>query len=87
MTLGSSGARSSRPTPRSVQEAVELFRRDHLSRLAEPLSAILEASGCKYLALAGKALLQRAGPREKRLFEILSQEPEDWDRTEGCGEQ
>lgn len=57
-----------------AREAAERFCKEHLSYIAEPLSAILDHSGEPYLELAGQALLRRAGPREKQIFEILDQE-------------
>ncbi len=43
--------------------AAERFINEHLSAMAEPLTASLEHSGIEYLALAGKALLARVGPK------------------------
>jgi nitrate reductase assembly molybdenum cofactor insertion protein NarJ len=57
-----------------AREAAERFRKEHLSYIAEPLSAILDNSGEPYLEVAGRALLSRTGPREKQIFEILDQE-------------
>jgi nitrate reductase assembly molybdenum cofactor insertion protein NarJ len=57
-----------------AREAAERFRKEHLSYIAEPLSAILDHSEEPYLVLAGQALFRRAGPREKQIFEILDQE-------------
>ena len=57
-----------------AREAADHFRREHLSYIAEPISAALEFSGEPYLQLAGRALLRRTGPREKQIFEVLDQE-------------
>ena len=43
-------------------EAEATFRRAHLASFAEPLAAMLEASGKAYLAEAGRALATRVGP-------------------------
>lgn len=43
-------------------EAAATFMREHLTALAEPLAATLEASGLAYLAEAARALATRAGP-------------------------
>jgi nitrate reductase assembly molybdenum cofactor insertion protein NarJ len=43
-------------------EAAATFVREHLSALAEPLAATLEASGVAYLAEAARALGNRVGP-------------------------
>ena len=53
--------------------AVEDFLRTHLSHIAEPLSTALDWSGSSYLALVGRALLRRVGPRPKQMFDILDQ--------------
>lgn len=45
-----------------AREAAKEFIRDHLSCVAQPLATSLAASGVAYLAAAGKALLERAGP-------------------------
>jgi nitrate reductase assembly molybdenum cofactor insertion protein NarJ len=55
-------------------EAGERFRCEHLAFIAEPLSTALDQSGERYLELAGQALLRRAGPRGKQMFEILDNE-------------
>ncbi len=63
-----------------ARQAAEHFLREHISYIAEPLSAALDHSGERYLEQAGRALLRRAGVREKQIFEILDQEtvdPED----------
>lgn len=43
-------------------EAAATFLREHLSALAEPLAATLDASGLAYLAEAARALATRVGP-------------------------
>ena len=69
-----------------AREAAGHFLREHLSYIAEPLSAALDYSGEPYLELAGKALLRRTGPRERQIFEILDQETEELeDGTFDCG--
>lgn len=57
-----------------ARDAMERFRKEHLSYIAEPLSAILDRSGEPYLEVAGQALFHRSGPREKQIFDILDQE-------------
>jgi len=47
-------------------DAARHFVEDHLSAMAEPLAAILEGSGIRYLALACQALVRRTGPRRKQ---------------------
>jgi nitrate reductase assembly molybdenum cofactor insertion protein NarJ len=47
-------------------EAAARFRRDHLSRVSEPLAAQLAGSGLGYLADAGQALVKRTGPGPRR---------------------
>lgn len=44
-------------------EAGQQFIKEHLSMMTEPLARSLEHSGVEYLALAGKALLARVGPK------------------------
>lgn len=46
-----------------TREAAQQFINEHLSTMTEPLTASLEHSGVEYLALAGKALLARVGPK------------------------
>ncbi len=46
-----------------TREAAQQFIHEHLSTMTEPLTASLEHSGVEYLALAGKALLVRVGPK------------------------
>ncbi len=46
-----------------TREAAQQFINDHLSTMTEPLARSLEHSGVEYLALAGKALLARVGPK------------------------
>jgi len=43
-------------------DAAATFMREHLSALAEPLAATLDASGIAYLAEAARALANRVGP-------------------------
>jgi nitrate reductase assembly molybdenum cofactor insertion protein NarJ len=43
-------------------DAARHFLEDHLSSIAEPLAASLEASGITYLQLAAAALFRRVGP-------------------------
>jgi len=43
-------------------DAAATFVREHLSALAEPLAATLDASGVAYLAEAARALANRVGP-------------------------
>ena len=43
-------------------DAAATFLREHLSALAEPLAATLDASGVAYLAEAARALATRVGP-------------------------
>lgn len=57
-----------------AKEAAERFLAEHLAAVAEPLSGALDHSGEPYLELAGRALLKRAGPRPKQMFDILDQE-------------
>ncbi|MDX2045109.1 MAG: molecular chaperone TorD family protein [Acidobacteriota bacterium] len=46
-----------------TREAAGQFINEHLSTMTEPLARSLEHSGVEYLALAGKALLARVGPK------------------------
>lgn len=46
-------------------EAARDFIKGHLSRVAEPLAALLEESGVTYLAIAGRELLTRVGPSQQ----------------------
>lgn len=46
-----------------TREAAQQFINEHLSAMTEPLARSLEHSGVEYLALAGKALLARVGPK------------------------
>lgn len=46
-----------------TRKAAQQFINEHLSAMTEPLTASLEHSGVEYLALAGKALLARVGPK------------------------
>ncbi|HOG28179.1 MAG TPA: molecular chaperone TorD family protein [Vicinamibacterales bacterium] len=43
-------------------DAMAAFCAEHLAGMAEPVARALEAGGPPYLALAGRALLERAGP-------------------------
>lgn len=58
-------ARSDAEQAAVVADASRRFMEDHLNTLAEPLAASLDASGIRYLAQTGAALLQRAGPRRQ----------------------
>ena len=55
-------------------EAASRFVQEHISNIAEPLSYALSHSGQRYLELTGKALLQRAGPARKQMFDIMDQD-------------
>jgi nitrate reductase assembly molybdenum cofactor insertion protein NarJ len=66
--------------------AATQFIGSHLSAIAEPLAAALEHSGIRYLALAGQALLSRAGPRPKNAFEILDTSRATEGNAFDCGE-
>lgn len=68
-----------------AEEAARDFLGQHLVWVAEPLSAALEMAGEPYLELAGKALLQRVGPRLKDVFNILDEAAED-DGVFECGD-
>lgn len=46
------------------RQAVDYFTREHLSVIAAPLAERLEFAAPAWLALAGRALLERAGPPE-----------------------
>lgn len=46
-----------------TREAAQQFINEHLAAMTEPLAHSLEHSGVGYLALAGKALLSRVGPK------------------------
>jgi len=46
-------------------EAAQRFLEDHLSVIAHPLTASLQALGVRYLALAGEGLLRRVGAPRK----------------------
>ncbi len=67
--------------------AAQSFMREHLAFVAEPLAAALQHSGVGYLALAGQALLHRAGSAKRTAqgqpLPILS---EDDDCMFACGE-
>ena len=68
-------------------EAAERFLQEHLSNIAEPLSYALDHSGQQYLELAGKALLHRAGPARKQIFDLLDQDAADAETCAfQCGE-
>lgn len=48
-------------------EAAQRFLEEHVSVIAQPLTATLQALGVRYLSLAGEGLLRRAGaPRKTR---------------------
>ena len=49
-----------------AEQARGTFLRDHLSWVAEPLAARLDGSLLEYLALASRALAERAGPSRER---------------------
>jgi nitrate reductase assembly molybdenum cofactor insertion protein NarJ len=49
---------------RMCEEAAERFTREHLRILAGPLAERLESGAPRYLVLAGRVLLERAGPPE-----------------------
>jgi hypothetical protein len=51
----------------TTREAAEKFRASHLVAFAEPISVALDNTVVDYLALTGKALLSRTGPRPKDL--------------------
>ncbi len=53
-----------------TREAAQQFINEHLSAMTEPLTASLEHSGVEYLALAGKALLARVGPKRDQTQKI-----------------
>jgi len=68
-------------------EAAARFLQEHLSNIAEPLSHALAHSGQRYVDLAGKALLRRAGPTRKQIFDMLDQDGCDSDSCMfECGE-
>ena len=68
-------------------EAADRFLEEHLSNMAEPLSYALDHSGTPYLQLAGRALLRRAGPVRKQVFDILDQDAPDAEESIlECGE-
>ncbi|MBL8187815.1 MAG: molecular chaperone TorD family protein [Acidobacteria bacterium] len=46
-----------------TRDAAQQFIHEHLSAMTEPLAHSLKHSGVEYLALAGKALLARVGPK------------------------
>ncbi len=70
-----------------ARDAAATFIRDRMASMGEPLGALLADSGVAYLALAGKALARRTGPKpqplraDKSHFPIL--EP---DSTFDCAE-
>ena len=67
-------------------EAAREFVSDHLSRIAQPLAKSLAASGVKYLALAGEALLARTGPpRTLPVIQSLAPPAACVDSTFDCG--
>ena len=75
-------------------DAAATFVREHLSALAEPLAATLDASGVAYLAEAARALVARVGPPPSaaaspdgaRLFPVIQPlEDEDEIACEGTG--
>lgn len=75
-----------------TREAAQQFMTEHLSMMTEPLAHSLEHSGIQYLALAGKSLLARVGPKHEKALgrdlpvvsDLLRSED---DASEfGCGE-
>ena len=69
-------------------EAAQRFLEDHVSVIAQPLTATLQALGVRYLSLAGEGLLRRAGaprktrqPQESGLLPVLDESLFD------CGSQ
>jgi nitrate reductase assembly molybdenum cofactor insertion protein NarJ len=62
-------------------EAARGFIEEHLASLAEPLAGTLASSGIEYLTQASAELLQRVGPRRKRL---AVEEPVELDDEQGC---
>ncbi|MGE0885370.1 MAG: molecular chaperone TorD family protein [Blastocatellales bacterium] len=70
-----------------TREAAQQFINEHLSAMTEPLAGSLEHSGVKYLALTGKALLARVGPkRDKPRKQNLPILPDDEDPEFACAE-
>ena len=70
-----------------TREAAQQFIHEHLSTMTEPLTASLEHSGVEYLALAGKALLVRVGPkRDQSLKQNLPVLSLDEDSEFACAE-
>ena len=47
-------------------QAAQRFLEDHVSVIAQPLTATLQTLGVRYLSLAGEGLLRRVGPPRKR---------------------
>jgi hypothetical protein len=59
-------------------EAASRFQKYHLARIAGPLAAKLSESGIAYLARAGQALVERAGPGvAPAVLPVLPDDPED----------
>lgn len=68
-------ARGNDEQMRICADAVQLFLRSHLSRMAGPLAASLSNSGIKYLAHAAESLQSRVGPAPVEVaLPILSDE-------------
>jgi nitrate reductase assembly molybdenum cofactor insertion protein NarJ len=65
-----------------AQEAAAEFLEQHLRSLAEPVASGLESVAPPYLALAGRALLDRAGTRPPPVLRVLTEVDENID---ACG--
>ena len=67
-------------------DAARCFIEDHVAVLAEPLTECLKNSGIQYLAIAGAALLARAGPKPRRAHETAPEielsDPFTWEGIE-----
>lgn len=61
---------------RTVSEAFQHFRQEHLREMAEPFAASLEPLGVEYLRLAARELLRRTGPKPTRLVTLPAAEGE-----------
>ena len=72
-----------------TRDAAKQFINEHLSEMAEPLARSLEHSGVEYLALAGKALFLRVGPKREhgvKSLPVLAVGDEDVDAEFACAE-
>ena len=72
-----------------TREAAQQFINDHLSAMTEPLARSLEHSGVEYLALAGKALFARVGPKREqgvKPLPVLALGEENEDSEFACAE-